>query len=61
MAVKRWPHWPELVTALAAGGRTPLVVSEPGADPGRLVAGYAGLRDVTTYDARIASRRASRF
>ena len=36
MAVKRWPHWPELVTALAARDRTPLVVTEPGADPGRL-------------------------
>ena len=30
MAVKRWPHWPELVTALVGRGCPPLVVTEPG-------------------------------
>ena len=34
MAVKRWPHWAQLAAALAARGRPPLVVTEPGREGG---------------------------
>jgi ADP-heptose:LPS heptosyltransferase len=34
MAVKRWPHWPELAAALLAGGSPTLVVPESGSDGG---------------------------
>ncbi|WP_300011730.1 glycosyltransferase family 9 protein [Pseudonocardia sp.] len=34
MAVKRWPHWPRLASALARSGEPPLVVAGGGSAPG---------------------------